>query len=362
MKQRIIITCLLLLYTTQAPGQPDPIKITALTNVTVIDGTGGNPLEEMTVLIEGKFISDIFKTDSKPLPTGAEIMDFKGNYLLPGLINSHIHLSHILLGRTTNNAFENQQDLLHAELKRMLYGGVTSIRDMAGDTRLLAMVKRSLYLNEIIGLDLYYSALLAAPDFINNDPRVAGSAKGFKLGEPAWQQIITHESDVNLVVARASGTHATGLKFDIGIESDVMRELTEEAHRQELKVWAHSTVFPGRPIDVVRAGVDAISHICFIPWQDEDLQPSENIPYTDTPREDARPRFNSELVQADSPEMKELYTEMVRRNTLFDITLSAYSNGSWSALGCTPQLMTEIARASSGAGVSITTGTDYFMI
>lgn len=360
MKKRIAIIWIILLYASQVTGQTQPSDSYALTNVTIIDGTGATASDRMTVIIEGQNIKDIFKTEEHSLLSNVEVVDLEGYYVLPGLINSHIHLSNILLGRVEHDDFDRQEDLLHAELRRMLYGGVTTIRDMAGDARLLAVVKRSIFLNQVKGPDLYYAALMGGPDFMKNDPRVAAASQGFQPGEAAWQQIITRETDIETAVARAAGTHATGLKFYIGIDADIIEFLRKEADRHGLKTWAHSTVFPDRPIDVVKAGVDVISHLGWSVWQDKDLDPRENIPYTKTPRKNPRPVFNPDLVQADSPEMKELSDEMVRRNTLWDVTLSAYKNGGGSDRGATPKLMTEIARAASHAGVRITTGTDYF--
>lgn len=360
MKSRMPILCFLLLSTLKVAGQSPDLPVKAFTNVTVIDGTGAQPSDKMTVVIEGNLIKDLFKTGSKKMPSGAELTNLEGHYLLPGLINSHVHLSNYLLGRVKNKHFEDQQELLYAELRRMLYGGVTTIRDMAGDARLLAVVKRSIFLNRIKGPDLYYAALMGGPDFLRNDHRIAPASQGYSPGEAAWQQIVTRETDIEIAVARAAGTHATGLKFYIGIDYDIIQELTEEAHRQGLKAWAHSTVFPDRPIKVVKAGVDVISHLGWVVWQDKDLDPSENTPYTDTPLNNPRPSFNPDLVQAGSPEMIELFEEMKSRNTLLDVTLSAYKSGGGSARGVTPELMTEIARAASHAGVRLTTGTDYF--
>lgn len=360
MKNRIAIIWVILLYATQVTAQTQPSDLYALTNVTIIDGTGATASDSMTVIIEGQIIKDIFKTEEYSLLSDVEVMDLEGHYVVPGLINSHIHLSNILLGRVRHSDFDRQQELLHAELKRMLYGGVTTIRDMAGDARLLAVVKRSMFLNQVKGPDLHYAALMGGPDFMKNDPRVAAASQGFFPGEAAWQQIVTRETDIETAVARAAGTHATGLKFYIGIDADIIELLRKEADQHGLKTWAHSTVFPDRPIDVVKAGVDVISHLEWSVWQDKDLDPRENIPYTKTPRKNPRPVFNPDLVQAESPEMKEFFDEMVRRNTLWDVTLSSYKNGGGSIRGATPKLMTEIARAASQAGVRITTGTDYF--
>jgi imidazolonepropionase-like amidohydrolase len=55
----------------------------------LIDGTGGEPIENGTVIIEGSEIKAVGKYID--IPTGAEIIDATGKTILPGLIDSHIH-------------------------------------------------------------------------------------------------------------------------------------------------------------------------------------------------------------------------------------------------------------------------------
>jgi len=180
-------------------------------------------------------------------------------------------------------------------------------------------------------------------------------------GEAAGQLLVTPETDVRSAVMRASGTGATGLKFYVGIDAPAMRALADEAHRLGLQAWAHSAVFPDRPMDVLRAGVDGMSHIGWLAWEDRDLEPSRNVPYTHTTRAEPRPRFDPQLVQVDSPEMTALFAEMARRGTILDATYSGYMDGSGSQRGTTPRFVTDLARAAKRSGVRISTGTDYFV-
>ncbi|HVS32984.1 MAG TPA: amidohydrolase family protein, partial [Thermoanaerobaculia bacterium] len=64
------------------------------------------------------------------------------------------------------------------------------------------------------------------------------------------------------------------------------------------------------------------------------------------------------LVEADSPEMTELFAEMARRGTIIDAGYSLYRGPE--GRNCAPSLMTEIAKAAHRAGVPLSTGTDWF--
>ena len=57
--------------------------------------------------------------------------------------------------------------------------------------------------------------------------------------------------------------------------------------------------------------------------------------------------------------MKELFTEMVRRGTILDVTLSAHARAGDDAFGCTADLTVALARAAKDAGVTFVAGTDY---
>ena len=71
--------------------------ITALAHVRVIDGTGHAPLEDATILLEGKNILAI-QASGATLPAGAQVLDLHGDTVMPGLINAHGHLALIADG------------------------------------------------------------------------------------------------------------------------------------------------------------------------------------------------------------------------------------------------------------------------
>ncbi|RYD22740.1 MAG: hydrolase, partial [Lysobacteraceae bacterium] len=73
------------------------------------------------------------------------------------------------------NGVDNRAHTLEV-LQAMLYSGVTTVRDMAGDARTLAGLSRDAGTGDIISPDIYYSALMAGPVFFT-DPRTATSTR-----------------------------------------------------------------------------------------------------------------------------------------------------------------------------------------
>jgi imidazolonepropionase-like amidohydrolase len=337
-------------HTQPRPQAPVPAPVVALANVTVIDGRGGSPQPAMTVLVQGERIVDV-RSSGTELPDGATLVDLAGHYVVPGIFETHTHL--------TNRDLNGGRARVDRDLRRLLYAGVTTLRDMAGDARLLAAVKRDLLLDRVVGPEIHYSALFAGPAFMALDQRVGPASIGYERGTAPWQQTATADTDVELAVAQAAQAGATGIKLYVGVDAPVIRALADAARRHGLEVWAHSVVFPDRPIEVVRAGVDVLSHLCGLVWQDDDLDPSTSVPYIhQRPPADPRPSFDPALVEADSPEMTALFAEMARGGTIIDATHSVYRGPE--GRNCAPSLMTALAKAAHGAGVPLSTGTDWF--
>ena len=69
----------------------------AITGATLIDGRGGSPVRDATVLIEGGNIVDAGASANVFVPGGAEVVQARGLTLLPGLIDCHDHLANFRL-------------------------------------------------------------------------------------------------------------------------------------------------------------------------------------------------------------------------------------------------------------------------
>jgi imidazolonepropionase-like amidohydrolase len=343
MRMTIALASVVVLLAAPDGAQPPAAVTRALTGVTIVDGTGAPARPGMTLVLRDGRIADIHADGAKPLPEGIDVMRLDGRTVIPGLIEAHTHLQ---------DFFESRERLT-SELERMLYGGVVAIREMAADARVSGELNRAARLGQIAGPDIYFAAVMMGPTFRGLDPNGAAIARAAN-DRAGWIQTATPDMDIPLAVARAAGSGATALKLYIEMEPDLVAAITREAHRQGLKVWAHPAVFPSRPIDVVRAGVDGISHTCGLAWQDADLEPRQFAKVSRT----NRPSFDTALVQPDSAEMQELFAELVKRGTLFDPTFSMYP-GRKSPFGCAPELMTALARAASRAGVAMLAGTDW---
>lgn len=64
-----------------------------LTGATVIDGTGGPALSNATIVISGGRIACIGAAEACEIPEGATLTDLSGKWVMPGIIDAHVHFS-----------------------------------------------------------------------------------------------------------------------------------------------------------------------------------------------------------------------------------------------------------------------------
>jgi imidazolonepropionase-like amidohydrolase len=308
--------------------------ILALTHATLIDGTGAPARPDQTIVLRGDSIAAVLPSATSPPPAGAEVLDLTGRFVIPGLIDTHVHLA-------TDPSDGDRRAAVEQRLRNALHGGVTSVRDMAGDGRALADLSRAALVGDIESPAIYYAAVMAGPEFFT-DPRVHLASRGVVPGTAPWLRSVTASTDWPRVVAEARGTGATAIKVYAAVPADVLRPLVVEAHRQGLKVWAHATLFPARPSDVVGAGVDVVSHASLLVWEGM----TEVPPLSRAGRPDSTIRPTNGLVAS-------LLRLMARRGTMLDATLFV--------MGDNPARAEWAAKATSEAwkaGVPITAGTD----
>ncbi|MEO6927459.1 MAG: amidohydrolase family protein [Rhodanobacter sp.] len=303
MSAKNLITCLASLLlstlTVSALAAEAPLL---LAHVAIIDGTGTPAKPNMNILIDGGRIAAIYPDGSRATPKGAKVEDLSGRYVIPGLIDAHVHLTGA------------EPDYAHylPHLQALLRGGVTAIRDMAGDDRLIGYLAGEANSDTLASPDIYYVALMAGPTFFAEDVRAQEASAGERLGFAPWMQAITADTDIPLAVAEAKGTGATGLKLYANLPPDLVRKITAEAHRQGLRVWTHATIFPTTPTEAVDAGVDTISHSPYLVW---DAAPE--VP------DDYRVRAKGDFthIRPDAPKIVALFKAMKQRGTILDATL-----------------------------------------
>src|SRR6516225_4300321 len=104
----------------------------ALVGATLIDGTGAPPLSDAVILIEKDRILRVGPRSQVRIPDGADRKDLTGLKILPGLIDSHVHITFAL----PRGPSDPQADAtINGVLQQFLRHGVTSIREVGARAR-----------------------------------------------------------------------------------------------------------------------------------------------------------------------------------------------------------------------------------
>ncbi|KXI28641.1 amidohydrolase family protein [Paraglaciecola hydrolytica] len=321
-------------------------------NANVLDENGQAFTAKMSVIVTGDKIQALKPANqiSANELKSAQVINLSDKYLLPGLIDSHVHLA-----TPPNDLFAK------ATMRRQAYHGITGIRIMADDLRPITEYARASIAGEIAAPDIYSAALFAGPDFFN-DPRTIAANGGIKPGTGPWMQAISDETDLTIAIAKAKGSGAMAIKLYDNLKPELLSKITQAAHQQGMAIWAHGMVFPTEPKDVVAAGVDVISHTCYLAYQASDPKP---LTYKN------RFPVNAALLQTgDNHLMETLFASMQQQNIYLDATLTVYQQYD-QRLAANPQmspkphcslsLAATLTQQAINKGVKIATGTDHIM-
>jgi len=314
-----------------------------ITHATLWDGTGSAARSGMTIVMQNGRITAVQADSDQPPPAGAEVRNVDGAFVMPGLIDTHVHLA-------TNPSDDDRRALVERRLRLALLGGVVAVRDMGGDARALADLARASAAGDIAAPEIHYSAIFAGPAFFA-DPRVLASSVGRAPGAAPWTRAVTDSTNMVQAVAEARGAGATAVKMYAALDSATAARVAAEAKRQGLGVWAHLALFPARPSQVVAAGVEVVSHALLVAWAASPTLPE----YTRRSQVDLR-------TGADAPQIAALYALMRERHTMFEPTLFVYRGDTaapdTSAGKRRLARAIEYTRAAHDAGVAIVAGTD----
>lgn len=250
-------------------------KRTAYINANVLDGTQGmDVLENHVVVVEERHIADVAPLTDADL-SGCEIFDLKGAYLLPGLINMHVHLAgngkpqkkqrdnEALVKKIMANGLTRAvAHRLVSEYARLeLHSGVTTIRTVGGlgdfDTRVR---------DDAVAGRLEAPRILAANMGISvPGGHMAGSVAiaANSIPEALAQVEAAKAQGVDLIKLMITGgvldAKKKGTPGELKMKPDMVRAVCDRAHELGFVVAAHVESTEGVRV-ALECGVDSIEH------------------------------------------------------------------------------------------------------
>src|ERR1700761_1264124 len=120
------------LVTVRAPALAES---TVLRNVTVIDGTGAAAKPNSAIVMTDGRIAYVGPMSGLKAPAGAKDVDLSGKFVIPGLIDAHVHIG--IMHDVTQDIKYYTRDNVEADLKTYAAYGVTSVQVLGTDKDLI---------------------------------------------------------------------------------------------------------------------------------------------------------------------------------------------------------------------------------
>lgn len=254
---------------------------TLIHNGTVIDGRGGEPIENGAVLLKGNRIekvgrySEVFASDAAE----ATKIDAGGGTIMPGLIDTHVHLMleginiPQMLTRPASYNFFRAVD----HMRRTIDAGITTVRDAAGaDLGLKKAVQDGLVVGPRMQISITALSITGGhgdgwlpsgmtlellPEFPGNP---SGICDGVEEVRKKVREVLRAGAEI-IKVCSTGGVlsptdHPEFTQFTVE-ELEVM--VQEAAYRRGVKVMAHAQGTEGVK-NAVKAGIHSIEHGLFL--------------------------------------------------------------------------------------------------
>ncbi|MEE8307757.1 MAG: amidohydrolase family protein, partial [Gammaproteobacteria bacterium] len=132
-------------------------------NVILIDGTGAPPMPGTTVVVEDTRIAAVSPV-SVSVPRGATVIDGTGQYLIPGLMDTHIHLDGGRKGMVTEGQRTLTMDMESGikALHGYLYSGVTTVYDSGNHAQFIFRMRKDERAGKIVSPRIFATGPVVA--------------------------------------------------------------------------------------------------------------------------------------------------------------------------------------------------------
>ena len=256
---------------------------TAITGATLIDGNGGAAVADGVVVIANGRIAAIGPRASTPVPPGATIVNGAGKFVLPGLVDTNVHLS--LYGgigeryETLAKYHPRQTEIVLEAAQLQLKYGVTTVRDSYGLLTPLVAVRDQINAGHAVG-----PRILAAGNIVGWGGPYSVSfslirEQGLTLFQEQMNDEVSQGAGEDLVDMEPEELRAAIRKYldkgpdfikyggsahfarpaFIGFSPEAQKVIVEEAHRRGKLAETHSTTIDSLRMSI-DAGIDLIQH------------------------------------------------------------------------------------------------------
>lgn len=265
-----------------AQTAPEGPKVTFIHAGTLLARPGESPRGPSTIIIRGDKIAELRDGYAEAEP-GARVVDLKDRFVMPGLVDMHVHLWGIggdpVADRMTDLNRDDVDDMLYAiaNARVTLEAGFTTVRDLGGDARGMRALRQGVETGVIAG-----PTVVNAGNAISVSGGHADSGNGVaELFAEALHQHNTNTCDgpddcrravreqvalgAQVIKYMSTGGVLSNVSGGLGraMTDEEMKAIVDTAHGLGRRVATHSHAAAGTKA-AIRAGVDTIDHGTFL--------------------------------------------------------------------------------------------------
>ncbi|MEE8307177.1 MAG: amidohydrolase family protein [Gammaproteobacteria bacterium] len=229
-------------------------------NVTLIDGTGKAPLAGAWVLVEDERIAVISR---QPQTVGDTVrrIDGTGKYLIPGLIDSHIHLPG---GRTGPG---NRQMVMDPEtglkvLHGYLYSGVTSVYDSGNHDAFIHKMRADERAGRIVSPRIFATVSLIAPDGGHGCCAGGTPVTSYQDAVEKLEPLLLLEPDLLKFTRERRGMGPVARDMPL-LPEDLFKQLVTYANERGVRTTVHVSE-QSLARQAIDAGASAFAHLPYL--------------------------------------------------------------------------------------------------
>lgn len=231
----------------------------ALVGGSVVSVEGGSTLHDAVVLIEGERITQVGPRSTVAVPEGATVVPMDGKWLIPGLMNMHVHFGLRLpgaAGAELADETDAQQALRMAHNAELsLKAGVTTVRLVSEHHGNDFALRRAINRGEAVGPRIETAGELIVPTGGHGFLEVDGP---YAFARAAREQIKQGATWIKIAISGGiSDTH--GAIGAAPMTDEELRVLIDVAHRNGVRVTAHNGS-PEAATQALEYGIDGFEH------------------------------------------------------------------------------------------------------
>jgi imidazolonepropionase-like amidohydrolase len=258
-----VLACLLIVSTVSAQKQSGIIVIQG---ATLINGTGSPAIRNSAIVIEGDRIRDIGPRNEIKVPGNAQTIDARGKWVIPGLIDAHVHFSQSggiytrpdIVDLRKWRSYEKEMDWIKQRLpytfERYLVSGITSVVDCGGpmwnfEVRDIASHTKRAPRVAVAGPLI---STFLPPTTATNDPDIVKPDSPAQAREMVRQQLERKPDLIKLWWVRTP-------RDNLDEQVRIMSAAIDESKSHGVRVAVHATELETATA-AVRAGADILVH------------------------------------------------------------------------------------------------------